>query len=303
MLYKLKYINNLGDEVNFGGETIKFRDTVEIPLSKEKNPFSLIKFEGFGEVEASLQMQKFPYQDGSTHVDTRLEEKHPYIEFIIMADDFMQLSYYRRYISKVFNPKIQGRIELIYGDKTYVIDAIPEQVPSFPDEGTDANGRTQTVSVNLVSPDPYWRYPQKISRALKAYEGRFTLPFTLPFELGVSGDSTTLTNEGNVDCPITIDVQGPVTRPQIRNLTTGKFMLLNRTLSSNEVLHINTSDHNKRAEIYRDGLVFEKAWGYIDDGSEFFKLITGDNELEYLADSGVADAIVSIGWQSRYVGI
>lgn len=155
MQYKLKYTNDKGESIEFGGEKYHF---VEPGENGSNNPsFKVIKFEGFGEVGADVQLQKAPFQDGSTHIDTRLQERNPYLEFVIVADDWSNLSNYRKYVSSVFNPKINGRFELSFDNKTYVLDSIPESVPFFADE--DAVGRSQVVSVNFICPSPYWKSP------------------------------------------------------------------------------------------------------------------------------------------------
>ncbi|MGM0940367.1 MAG: phage tail family protein [Bacillota bacterium] len=303
MLYELKYINNLGHEVSFGGEAIKFIDTIEIPSSEEKNPFSLIKFEGFGEVEASIQMQNAPYQDGSTHIDTRLEERHPYIEFIIRADDFMQLSYYRRYVSKVFNPKHQGKFELIYGDKTFVIDAIPEQVPSFPDEGTDANGRTQTVSVNLTSPDPYWRENFIKSQQMSFVMGGFSFPLRLGTQFSQRSFRRIFLNDGDVETPVHIEFRGPAINPVIKNNTTGEFIQVNRTLSETDKLIIDTTFGQKSVEIEDAEGNRTDAFNWINPQSWFFQLQIGENQLEYNSNNDSTKTRVVISYRNMYVGV
>src|SRR5690606_17919818 len=100
-------------------------------------------------------LQKAPFQDGSTHIDTVREERNPYMEFVILSDGWNNLSSYRQHVSRDFNSKINGRFELTYDDKAFVLDCIPESVPFFADE--DAVGRSQVVSVNFICPNPYWQ--------------------------------------------------------------------------------------------------------------------------------------------------
>ena len=266
-------------------------------------PFRLISVEGLGDVDADIQTQKSPYQDGSTHIDTTLTERLISIEFKIVGNSIEEIQKYRKLISSVFNPKLGlGTLQYIGKGENKEIQALSEHVPYFPD-GRGNRGRDyQKALIDLICPDPYWRDPRVISRALRAYQGRFTLPTTFPVELGIEGDTTILTNEGDTPAPITIDIQGPVTNPQVINKTTGKFIRVNLSLSENEVLHIDTG-RPRRVEIYRDGRTIENAMGYIDHYSDFWELSVGPNEVQYIADAGNANAIVAVAWQNRYVGI
>lgn len=276
---RLIYTNELG-------QSIKFSD---------RPPYVLTKIEGLGDLDADIQTQKAPYQDGETHIDTLFEPRYINMEISIVGENVDDL---RRQLSKVMNPKVNGVLR--YEEETIVkeIECINEHVPKYPTK----NKFHHVAIVDLIAPNPYWRDPQTVSRALRAYEGKFKLPTTFPIEFGISGDTTILWNEGDADAPVTIDIQGPVTNPQVINKTTGQYIRVNRSLSADEVLHIDTG-RPRRVEIYRDGDTIENAMGYLDHNSDFWELVVGANEIQYIADAGNADAIVAVAWQNRYVGV
>lgn len=272
-------------------------ESIEFYLS----PLVIESLTGIGEVAADLQSQKSPYQDGDMHIDTILDPRFIDLEGSITKTDFKSIKNYRKHILRVCNPKLGlGRITLELDGDLKEIDGTLDGSPSFPERGQNP---FQKFMITWKCPDPYWKDPQEVSRALRAYQPLFKYPVTYPVIYGYSGDTTTLDNEGDVDAPVTIDIQGPIKNPQVRNLTTNEYIKLNRTLSADEVFHVDTNEQNKRVEIYRNGSVIEKAWGYLDDYSTFWKLIPGGNEIEYIADSGSNDAIVAVGWKSRYAGI
>lgn len=285
--YEIKYENERGDYVDFNAS----------------DSLKALKFEGFGEVESEVQTQRAPYIDGSRFVDSVLTERLISIEFVISGNNYSEVTDIRRRLARTFNPKVPGKLTVLVDGRPFEILAVPEHVPTFLGGSGSQGNRFQLGTIDLIAPDPYWRDPYKVSRALRAYEGKFTLPTTFPIELGVSGDSTLLLNQGDVETPVTIDIQGPVTNPQVTNRTTGKFIRVNRSLSADEVLHIDTSNQSKRVEIYRNGKTIEKAMGYLDHYSDFWKLEVGLNDVQYMADAGENDAIVAIAWQSYYVGI
>src|SRR5699024_11969031 len=75
----------------------------------------------------------------------------------------------------------------------------------------------QKASISITCPDPYWKDPQEVTRALKAYDGKFTFPFEFPVEFGIESDSTIIYNKGDTDAPITISIKGPIRRPIVRS--------------------------------------------------------------------------------------
>ncbi|GGB56878.1 hypothetical protein GCM10011409_38060 [Lentibacillus populi] len=265
------------------------------------SPLVIESLTGIGEVDAEVQSQRAPYQDGDTYIDTILQPRFIDLEGSITKTDLQEIKRYRKHILRVCNPKLGlGKITLELDGDIKEIRGSLDGAPVFPERGQNV---WQKFMVSWKCPSPYWRDPQEVSRALHAYQPTFKYPVKYPAMYGFSGDSTILENDGDVDTPVTIDVQGPVTNPQIKNLTTGEFIKINRSLSADEILHIDTNTQNKRVEIYRNGSVLEKAWGYVDDDSTFLMLIPGNNEIEYLADSGGVNGIVAIGWHNRYAGI
>ncbi len=305
MLYDLKYTNEKGQTIVFKGDEVVFRDTVASSdkLVNATNPYSLIKFEGFGEVGTNLQTQRSPYQDGSIAVDSVLNERYPYLEFVIRANEYKSLAEYRKHATRVFNPKIPGTFELGQGSDKYLIDAYPENAPLYPDEELDALGRLQRVLVFLVSPNPYWRSPNQESQPLQAYVGNFKLPMTFPFELGTSGSRTTLYNDGDSPAPVQIEINGPITNPQIFNRTTGEFIRVNRSISEGEKIVIDTESGQKKVVVVSADGTESQAFGYLDADSTLFNLEIGENEIEHVADSGNRHAKVIVRWQNRYVGV
>lgn len=286
-MFKLIFTNSKGESIELFG-----------------HPFRLISVEGLlGDVEAETQMQRTPYQDGEEYIDTILRPRYGTIELKITGSDVADVEAKRRRLSSAFNPKLQlGTLRYERGNEVREIKAISESIPFFPD-GTTNRGRTfQKAVINLVCPNPYWRSLHSTSRALQAYVGNFTLPFTLPFELGVEGDRTTLINEGDMPAPVLIDIHGPTVNPRVINRTTGEFIRVNRSIEANEILHIDTTPGEKKVHLYRGNRVIP-VFGDLDHDSDFFFLEVGENEIEHVADAGNAHALVAITWQDRFVGV
>ncbi|MDF1510602.1 phage tail family protein [Robertmurraya sp. DFI.2.37] len=259
------------------------------------SPYTLSKVEGLGDVDADIQTQKAPFQNGSTFIDSTLEERHILIE-VSMSVDYERISDTRSLFSSVFNPILgEGKLTYIFGDAVKEINAVSEHLPKFPSGSDERFGGYQLVLISLRCPDPYWRSPQLIEEPMAAFVELFEFPFDDYFEMGIEGHTRYFTNDSDTEVPLKIAIKGPTSYPTLTNVTTGEFIKVKRTLSANDVLEINTEDGNKY--VLLNG---EDAFSWIDINSVFFKLAIGENEIRYTADAGQESATLTIEWQERY---
>jgi hypothetical protein len=268
-------------------------------------PYRIKSIGGLGGVEAENQTQKAPYQDGSTYIGSVLEERIIPIELKIIGISFNDISNKRQVLSRILNPKSgEGELTLEIGAKSLTVNAVSDFIPKFSGT-TDGFGESfQRCLLQVTAHQPYWTEQLKVSHSLKAFQGTFKFPFSFPIEFGISGEKTLLTNAGHIETPVTIEIQGPVVNPQVKNLTTGQVFRINRAVSSNEVIHIDTNPGEKRVEVIRDGRIIMSAMGWVDyTVTDFWQLAPGGNEIEYTADAGDQDAIVAVSWHNRFTAI
>src|SRR5699024_11234603 len=69
-------------------------------------PYRLYFVEGLGDVESETQMQKSPYQDGSSYIDSILEPRHITIEVNIRAESERELFRLKSKLASAFSPKL-----------------------------------------------------------------------------------------------------------------------------------------------------------------------------------------------------
>lgn len=297
MVYKLTYINENGDRIEFKGAGNEFIAPLSAPIIVEGG-YRLINFEGFGEVGAQISTTKSPYQDGSTHTGTTLNERYPRIEFIMVANSFESLSNLRKHASRVFNPKIKGQFKLEYGANHYVLDVIPEHVPSFMSE--DMVGKTQKASVDLIAPNPYWLSEDTHTQEIVSWIGGMTFPLELPTQFATKGEKIlNVVNGGDVETPIKIEISGQATNPKLTVRETGEYLKLKGIISGEDVVVITTDFGNKRVEL--NG---ENAFNLLDlPDSTFIQLAVGDNVLEFTTEDSADTADVKISYRNRYLGV
>lgn len=269
----------------------------------QQYPFVLKNKDGFGNVENVIQTEKGYNQDGASFVSSNLEIRNLIIKGFIEGSDYKDLLRNKREMIRTLNPKMPGILEYQNDLGTFYIDVIPEFAPVF-----DEANATLLMSFQVVwkALDPYW-YTQDETDQLAAWEGglRFPLVFPTAFSRLSTSKSKLLVNNGDVETPIIVTFNGPVTAPiTIKNVTNDKYMTVNRGLIAGERLEISTKFGNKKAiKILADGST-ENATHYLKiPGSEFFNLEVGNNLIEYSTGIDYEQAGVSVQWRNRYLAM
>lgn len=264
------------------------------------SPLVITSLTGIGEVDSEIQNLSAPYQDGDSYIHTVLEPRYIDAEITITKTNLKEIKNQRKRILRVCNPKLGlGKLTLELDGDIKEIGALLDGVPTFPEKAQEV---WQKCSVSFKCPNPYWRDPEESTRPLKAFEGTFTFPFTFQVQFGVESDTTILNNGGDTTTPITVEIKGPIRRPLIENLTTGKFMQVNAIVEPNQTLVIDTNPLNKRV-VLRQGNEERTVMGWFDQEGDFLQLVEGDNEIRYRADAGIAEASAIVKWNNRYVGV
>jgi Phage tail protein len=265
---------------------------------KSSAPFLLQSIDGLGDVDADTQTQKSPFQDGSTYIDSVLQERSISLEIVILADKSTLLEK-RQYLASVFNPKLgKGVLRYENGETIREIEAVPDGVPTFP-SGQDNRGLTfQKAIVNLLCPNPYWKSMEITEEP--TFEPLFQFLFEGVFEMGMQRDQRIIVNDGDAPAPLIIEFYGPAVNPKITNKTTGEFIKVNQTLQEGEVMRIDTTPGNKSVYFVQPDGTERNVFNWIDLDSTFFQLVVGENEIEYSADSDIQGAIVNIRYKKLY---
>lgn len=282
---KVTFINNRGHSIELSNRL----------------PFLLESVEGRGGIEANVQMQSAPYQDGSTYIDTLLSTRPLTLQVSLIAESRDELNHLRHRISNIFNPKL-GVGQLVYrnGETERTIEVVVDGSPAFP--VGDAKGKWfQKTSINLIAPNPYWEDNSEENHKLEDFVGSFKFPFHLPMRFSSRGDSRVLFNSGDVPTPIQVEFRGVAVNPKITNMETGEFIRVNRTIEEGYKLIINTAFGNKRVEIIAPDGTVTNAFHYIDLDSTFFSLDVGNTKIGFIADGGNPEVYVT--YKNRYLSV
>jgi Phage tail protein len=293
-MQKIVFTNSRGQSIEFG------RD----------DPYILSAIDGLGDVAARNTTQKSSNQDGTTLVDSSLEERFITLKISMFATTLTQLSIERQKISSVFNPKLgEGLFQYIYGDEIKIINAASEHVPIFPSGKDNRLGNYQLVAITLCCPNPYFRNVADKKTEIAYWEPLFSFPLEIEsdgIEMGVRSPSliVNVLNDGHVDTGMIIQFKalGTVVKPSLVNVNTGEYFKINRTLTAGEVITVNTNRGKKRIESDINGVktnIFNK----IVLGSKFLQLDIGDNLFRYDAEEYLEALEVNIYHSPQFVGV
>lgn len=275
---EIKYTNNLGNE---------------IVLSS--NPSSLRLYEVILDgLTNNIYTSKSPNQDGITIDNTDLQERSISLVGKIITADKEEMQRCKNELLKVFNPKFGGVLKY----KDLYINCEVSTAPVF----SYTSYNILEWIIELVAPNPYLESLQ-LREGISTWIGGLKFKFSLPFKLKQRGPTKkNIYNDGHVETSVKIYFKGPAANPCVINHTTNEFIKVNRELTSDDTLIINTEFGNKTVEIERNG-VRTNAFNYIDLDSAFFNLQVGDNLIEYTTENDLTPQSVEIRYKNRYVGV
>ena len=256
----LKYTNSNDDSITFDGTT-----------------YLLIDFEGLGGIPTNLQLQKAPFQDGSSYIDSLLEDRAISIEGVLVGSNVATL---RTTMMNVFNPKLSGTLQYTYDSLNYSVDVYIDQPPVFL-SGTQNKGPAfQRFTLSLIAPDPLWYAPAAV--------------YTL-------SASFSAVNSGDVACPVEVIYEADgaaIVDPKITNSTTGEYIGLDYSLADGADLYINTAFGKKEIKLVADNT---NLYQYLVTGSTMFWLEPGTHTITVEVTSGTIAGELRL--YNRYLGV
>lgn len=135
--------------------------------------------------------------------------------------------------------------------------------------------------------------------AVEGGAGAAVFPFSFPVVFGASTFSVTASanNAGTLPVfPASLVIVGPVNVPRITNVTTGEYIEVDENLATGSaVLTITYDKDTLTVELNGDSVL-----GSVSSGSTFFKLQSGENQIELSGTSIGDDAYVEVNFYDGY---
>ncbi len=247
-------------------------------------------------------------QHGNTHISAFMEAYEGELVFIINTSSMRpeQIEAARRSITNICNP-LNGLIQMtvtLNDGSIYHRDITFVAAPFFPTGFENRNRTWQKVQLMFAANNPFWYAETEIVESFQGVDSLFNFPFTMqpvvdPVIFGEIIPSNVAINEGQVEAPVVIQIQGSCINPTITNETTGEFIAFkNLTMNVNQTLMIDTTFGQKKVEL--DGVnVFNK----LDFNSTFFNLVIGENLIDFSDDTGNPDAAIHFIYKNLFITI
>ena len=272
-----RYVNDNGDSVVF--------DYVGGYLINKPN--------GIDTLAINLSQAKGINQTGATIQSTNIQPRPVTITGFFVGD--MQSENKERLIS-VVRPDIGGKL---YADDFY-LNVWPTATPTI--EPREHSARFQ---FSLLAAYPYWCKDDSATKVLSGVQKLFKFPWNISrsYQFGQIMETKFMNvfNGGQVPIPYTatFTARGEVVNPKITNATTGKFLLVKKTLVAGERLVVKITHDRTYVTSSVDG----DCRGALSLSSNLFELGVGDNVLKPEAESGLTNMQVDIDFAIEIVGI
>jgi len=275
--------------------------------------YPVTKLDGIDAPEWDDIEVKAPLQDGATDIGGSFQVRDITVEGALAAvpQDMAGIYAARRVITLALNPKDgAGTLDLTTDTGTWRITALPISSPAFaPKEALDPYQRFQIV---FHCPDPHWTDVSDTTETLSEPGEGFAIPaagFAIPVAgfvvetmNTINGKSITVTNLGDVACPVLVRFYGQTTNPKILNATTGEYIRIVKTIALDDYVEVDTEFGAKTVKISESGSVTNASM-YLDLLSRFFTLEPGPNQLTFTDEGSDTGSSASVTFKNRYIGV
>lgn len=263
--------------------------------------YQLISATGFTSPSAEIFRSKSPNKKGSKYNGSTLNERYITLVIKILGDVEVNRNKLYAWIDSEQYVKInyQNKLKNVYCEG-YIEES---DIPMFDDN--------ETIAVNIVCPDPYWKDLESIYTDISTLVSEFTFPFAIdkegiPFSTILSDNQTNVFNAGNeTGIMIQAIFSGNVTGLKIFNGNDiSQYIKFKNSLTFNEgdLLDINTDSSPKTiTRIKADGTK-ENILKYVDGRPFWFTLKKGTNVFGYECnDETLVD--LKIMFNNKYLGV
>jgi hypothetical protein len=275
---------------NLKGEILNFADNTN---------YDVLKIDGLTPPPSTLNFSELANYDGSIFNSGQLQNRNIVLTIKLYGD----VEKSRIELYKYFQLKKQIRIYYENNTRKVYIDGYVETFEA------DLFVMNETVQISVICPDPHWKDDVEMHMSFSNVIDMFEFPFAISedgIEFSILENTTSsIIENGDIESGMTIEFIANTNRilnPRIINRTTQQYFGVNFDMNEGDVIRINTIRGKKSVMLIRDGTE-TNVINYMQSGSEWIQLASGDNELSYECDEGQANLTVHLYSTKRYEGV
>ncbi len=262
-----------------------------LELTDNEENYQITNIEGLDPPKADINTSSYANNDGFSFNGSKIKDREIVITMKINGDvEENRLKLYKYFRIKEWC-KIYYKSEL----RDVFIEGYVQTM--------DAPKFTQntTAQISILCPDPYFKDVEIMVQSISKIIKKFVFPFsidmkepTIVSEVELEKISN-IVNDSETETGLMINIlfMGTVNKLEIRNIDTGKNIIIDYEFKKNDKLIINCNRGNKTVILTRDAVKYNLI-PFIRKGYTFFQLEMGDNQFSFLADDGADDMLVDI---------
>ncbi|MCH5352948.1 MAG: phage tail family protein [Acutalibacter sp.] len=280
-----------------------------------KNDDGIIKFDrqnyvltsaDYGAISATHSTAKGINQMGERVVNTTLDTRAIEIVGFIKAASAEEMERKKAALYQMCDPRTPY---IVMPNEKKALECYSTGTVKFSASRLTNNDRVASFVIDANSYDPLFRDDVLQSRKIAEWDSNFIWPLSIPskgftFSDRTEGLFTTIENSGTAETGLLLYFRASATveNPSLKNIKTGEFIKLNRTLTAGETVIINTNyGHESAISQYRDTV--EDVINSVDLDSTFLQVPVGLTTFQYAADSNVTSMTVTLYFYQKYLGV
>lgn len=252
----------------------------------------------FGSIEASHTDFKGVNQIGVYHTYSALDTREISLTGYIIED----VEANKRQLLRLVTPL--RPFELLVDDKKIVCYA--NTTPQFTYAYPEFNKSIVKFMIEAYCPQPCFTNRNKTVANLALWNGNFSFPLKLSASGIAIGTKTVSTiadieNNGDIETGMIVEftAKSSLKNPSILNVNTREFIKINKTMTANETITINTNYGEKSVISSVSGNILN----LLDAESTFLQLSRGINTIKYDAESNLNGLVVTMYYYEKFLGV
>lgn len=253
----------------------RLSDGSAIEVTYNEGRYQLLEVDGIELPEIDMATYDIASIDGAKVSNIKMPDREITVTLVIRGN----VETNRRAIHQLCRVRSVMRLHFVTDGGAKYIDGYVKSI--------DSNRFDNLVEMDITftCPDPYFKAEQGVIVDMSRTYGAFYFPFGMQRAVAVQDMLRTATvnsvSENETGIIIRVTFLASASNLRITNADTGEYLTINYGFSNGDILEINTIDGQKDVVLYH-GETERSIIAYVEDGSTFFQLQSGDNRFNYV---------------------